>query len=1443
MSVDPRLLAFLEHDTSSPFPSSDAALAASEAATVAGIDVGAVSVGVVAFTPSGEVRTAWQRHEGHPVRLARQLLAALNVAPDARLGVIGSGALRLSSQGVGARVDAVGALILATRARFPEARHLLDVGGGSLSRVSLTDEGTLAELATNSLCAAGTGSFLDEQARRLGLDLNAPHTWERVEEPPAIATRCAVFAKSDLIHRQQEGFSKPEMWSGLCRGLSATIVTTLFKGKPARGLTVVVGGVARNAEVLRWLGERLPDGVQTFEQAHLAGAAGAALLAPQAEHHGAQPWTALDEHEAATTDEPLRAPLVLHRTKYPSFEVDEAYTDLEANEVRVHAWPEGEGAVDAWLGLDIGSTSTKAVVLDARGEVLVDVYRMTGGDPLGATRKLFTALDTLFRGRNRPLNVLGAATTGSGRKLVGAVVGADLVQNEITAHVTGAMKVDPTIDTIFEIGGQDAKYMDCRGGYCRDAAMNYVCAAGTGSFVAEQAARLGFRVQDIGDATLGIAPPMTSDRCTVFMEQDVDTLIRRGFRRDEVMAAVLYSVIRNYLIKVVGPRYRSPHKVFFQGATARNKGLVAALENLLGVEVVVSPLCHVMGAYGAALLVQQRAAEQAGFQTHFLGLDLASRDIRLTDEVCTLCENKCAITHAHVEGAAPVSWGYLCGREPDEHRVRHTPGYEAFRERAKAWRKAARVQEPRRGKVGLPRAMATYGYLPLLQGFLAELGWETVLSGRTDERHVHDGAEAAAADYCFPIKLAHGHLFDLARNPDLSWILAPVFLSERNDPKVSVASNFCPLNTGLSAMYMASLGQRGQDPSRVLRPCIDLRWSEARQLRELHESVGASLGASPDELRRAWRAGIAWQARFDRERFEAGARALERVRTSGKPGVLVLGRPYNLHDERANIGLPRKMADYGLEVVPLDTVKLERDSLPGDFHNVFWKLGQDILLGARLVAQTPGLYAVVLTNFSCGPDSFVLTYLQEILGEKPHLILELDEHGADAGYVTRVEAFLDVIARDATRVPELVIPRPDESAEALKRRTIWLPPMHPFGTPLMAASLRGVGFDARALPPETRADFERGRALTRGTECLPAPCSLGTFLGVMEREKLDPKGQALFMPKAAGPCRFGQYALLYRLVLNRAGLGDVAIMSPVSENAYADIGGTGVTLWLWRSLLTADMLFKLGCRVRPYERVPGTTDRVLQRGLERLVTAFEAREEPLGLLRQVVHELEAVPVDRSRPRPLVGIVGEIFVRSNVFANQDLVRSIERAGGEAWLTPISEWIRYLGWRDTVMARETPSRLGNLLQTHVKHTYLAAEEHVYEAVTAPLLSDRREPPLHETIAAGEPWIPTDFEGEAILTIGRAKKFAEQGAAFVVNVSPFGCMVGSLSAAVLQKVQDDTGVPVLHMFYDGDGDLNRVLEVFLAGAARGEKAEVPAEFSCPPSACDACGGGCHA
>ena len=524
---------------------------------------------------------------------------------------------------VRAEVDAVKELV-------PEVRNIIDVGGGSLTLIRLNKDGEFEGMTQNSLCAAGTGSFLDEQADRLGISYDEVQSFTHIEDPPHIATRCAVFAKSDLIHHQQAGRSRAECWIGLCRGMVSTFLSTLLKGRPLQGLTVMVGGVGQNPEIMIRLKELYGDNVMTFDLAHFVGAIGAAKLGcdtiSMEDFEKVKEGATKGESRALDT----RKPLELNKSQYPSWEVEESYTDDNDNEVRVTMLPD-EKKVSCYMGIDIGSTSTKLLLTDKDGEVLCDVYRKTGGNPIDATRLLFLALENLEKKRGIEIEVKGCVTTGSGRKMVGLVIGADDVINEISCHVKGAMHVDPTIDTIFEIGGQDSKYMRTVNGQIRDAAMNYVCAAGTGSFVEEVGRKLGYKVGEIGEVVKGIAPPHTSDRCTVFMGQDVIRLQRAGYSKEEAMAAVLYSVVQNYLNKVVANKYYSKEKIFFQGATARNVGLVAAFENLLDVPIVVSPYAHVMGSWGAALIAKD-LMEQSGAESTFKGLDLSSRKIELRSE-------------------------------------------------------------------------------------------------------------------------------------------------------------------------------------------------------------------------------------------------------------------------------------------------------------------------------------------------------------------------------------------------------------------------------------------------------------------------------------------------------------------------------------------------------------------------------------------------------------------------------------------------------------------------------------------------------------------------------------------------------------------------------------------------------------------------------------------
>jgi predicted CoA-substrate-specific enzyme activase len=1374
-----------------------------------GIDVGALFLKAVRMDRTGEpVASFYRRHHGDPATALKEAIEALGIGESDELAFTGCNGEAFGKILEAPYRDVTLCQIDPIRTAAPDASYIMDIGGASATLIQLDGNGKFQGYSSNSLCAAGTGSFLDEQAARLELSYEETCHFGHHANPPTIATRCTVFAKSDLVHRQQEGWSRVDMWSGLCCGMTRTLFGTLLAGRQLDGKTVLIGGVAQNMEVVRWIDKAYPNLTVVPKSPQLQAALGAAQAARRAGR-----WlTGLNQLDQTRRKHLPRFdwPLTMERSKYPSFGTEECWVDDDANEVRITKWPAGQ-EVRVFLGIDIGSTSTKAVFIDDDQNVLADIYRKTSGDPIGATKLLFRAIRGLTVTRKARLAILGVGTTGSGRKIVGEVIGADLIVNEISAHVAGAAKTDPTIDTIFEIGGQDSKYMHLRDGHIQDSSMNYVCAAGTGSFVEEQAKKLGYTVAEAGSAVIGVRPPRATDRCTVFMEQDMTRLIQSGATPQEAFAAVMVSVTKNYLRRVVGNRYRSREKIFFQGATARNPGLVAAFERLLNVEVVVSPFCHVMGAYGAALLTREVMKTQEE-KSAFRGLDLENRDISLRRETCVLCPNHCSITFADIQGVTESpSWGYMCGREPGETKRRVSPHTRLLRRRQSLWQAAGcGIELPTDAPtVGIPQALTIYTYLPLWRPFFNRLGYQIRLSGPTTQAVRDLGSRLSGAEFCFPAKTFLGHAASLAAQQGVDYLFLPQMKSEVVSRHVTNAA-FCPYAMASYACTKAALKLNGIDAVPILSPLIDLRFSPKRTISQLVKALAGPLDRSAKEIAAAWMEARTVLRTFQAECVQEGEKALADAERNGEKLLALVGRPYNLYDQGLNLGLPERIAEQGRTVIPLDFLPLDLSRLGERYRNSFWEYGQKILAALEEVATNDLLDAVYFTNFSCGPDSFLLTYAQEIMGAKPFLALELDEHGSDTGYLTRIEAYFDVLRRrrrEALRRRHFT-PHPTD----FRDRQLWIPNMHPFTTELMAAAFRHHGLQAKPLVLETEQTYELGRSVTRGSECLPTALTIGSLLTVL-RAARDEK-HAFFMPTSQGPCRFGQYVSLHRQILDREGFADVPILSPTNMNGYQGLDEP-IRRTLWKAMVLGDILMKAGCKIRPYERDPEETNARLERELQRLSQAIERGEGLEAAVAQTVRTLSAIPMVEGKKKPLVGIVGEIYVRNNFYANENVVRSVEQFGAEAWMVPLSEWVLFTSSMSHIREKTGQFICKELLSSFLKWRWMLRWERKLFAAASPLLDDRHEPSLQAVLDEAYPYLPENPGGETILTIGRAIKFAEQGASLVVNVAPFTCMPGAITMAIFQHVSAERRFPVVNMFYDGTGGQNRRLEVYLRTA----------------------------
>ncbi|MDH7500081.1 MAG: acyl-CoA dehydratase activase, partial [candidate division NC10 bacterium] len=1244
---------------------------------------------------------------------------------------------------------------------------------------------------------AGTGSFLDQQAHRLGLAIEGEFGRLALQSknPPRIAGRCSVFAKSDMIHLQQVATPDYDIVAALCYAVARNFKSCIAKGKRIRKPISFLGGVAANQGMVAAFEDilELAQGELLVPLHHASmGAIGAALVAGEEAafwERGAEEWGARIRLLESRREE-----------EYPAYDaLSPPRGKSGCDQGAFSLFPRSPSTqIPAYLGVDVGSISTNVVLLDEQGRLLARRYLMTAGRPIDAVRRGILEVGQEVGDR---VKVVGATTTGSGRYMIADFIGADLVKNEITAQARAAVELDPRVDTIFEIGGQDSKYISLQNGVVVDFEMNKVCAAGTGSFLEEQAEKLNLRIEEqFGRVAFSASrPARLGERCTVFMESDLTNLLQKGVKQEDLVAGLSYSIVHNYLNKVVGDRRIGDH-IFFQGGVAANQAVVAAFEKVMQKEVTVPPHHDVTGAIGAALLARDGGITSS----HFKGFDLAKRQYSLDSFRCHACPNQCEINRVTLEGEPPLYYGSRCDRYEIGRRDKPSSSLpDLFAERELLFLSSddSTAPDPASGalRVGFPRALLSfYDLYPFWRAFFGELGLELVLSDPTNKAILHESVEDVAAETCFPVKVAHGHVLNLLnKGVDLLFLPSIIDLPPL-DPQMERAFA-CPYVQTLPYVIESSLSLRERGV-RLLSPSLHFRQGP-KSLRDSLLPMGRFLQHKESEMSRAIDAGYdAWD-RFQGRVRKRGQEVLQGLREE-ETALVVLSRSYNGHDREINLNLPAKLRDLGVLALPMDFLPETGFRVSREFPQMYWHYGQRILQAAEIISRDPRLFPVYITNFACGPDSFISHFLKEKLGGKPFLQLEIDEHSADAGIITRCEAFLDSI-KNASRRRSVSVPQPRSLPVDLSSRTIYIPYMadHAF---MIQAALAQRGLRSEVLPETDMESVHLGRKYTSGRECFPCIVTLGDILKKLYQPDVDPAASAFFMPSADGPCRFGQYATFQAKVLQELGFGEVAFISPGSEDSYGMMGssllGTSFRRNAWRGIVAVDLLEKMYREARPYEVNPGEAERTYRLALEDIYQAIARGEDPRSALlrsKEAFSRLKRWPDLR---KPVVGVVGEIFLRAHRFSNNHLVRRIEELGGEVWLAPMMEWIFYTNALCKQRARQR-GRWGEFFLVWLQDLVQKWDEHRLASCLHGLLNNGEEPATEALLKWAQPYLDPSHQGEAILSIGKSIDYLRKGASGLIAVMPFTCMPGTVVTAISKRLREDwQGIPFLSLAYDG-------------------------------------------
>ena len=1350
-----------------------------------GIDIGSTTVKIAILNENDElIFSDYKRHFADIQNTLRGLLSSarqVTGSVDLHPMITGSGGLTLANHMNIPFVQEVICVSTALAKIHPKTDVAIELGGED-AKIIYFEDGNI-EQRMNGICAGGTGSFIDQMASLLMTDGAGLNEYAKnYNSLYTIAARCGVFAKSDIQPLINDGATKEDLAASIFQAVVNQTISGLACGKPIRGHVAFLGGP------LHFLSELTNAFIRTLEldeehtfipeNSHLFAAMGAAF------NYKENAVVSIDSL-ISLLDNKIKMDFEVARME-PLFESEDDYSDftLRHDKAKVTKRDLSEYTGECFLGIDAGSTTTKAALIDRDGNLLYSFYDNNNGSPLATSIRAMKEIYSLLP---KGAVISHSCSTGYGEALIKSALMLDDGEVETISHYYAASFFEPEVDCILDIGGQDMKCIRIKNHAVDNVLLNEACSSGCGSFIETFARSLNYSVSDFAKAALFAKHPIDlGTRCTVFMNSKVKQAQKEGADVSDISAGLAYSVVKNALFKVikVSDARSLGDRIVVQGGTFYNDAVLRSLEKISNAKVIRPDIAGIMGAFGAALIARERYEDNRSTTTiSFDKLDSFTFETSMAK--CKGCTNSCRLTINRFSGGRQFISGNRCergiGKVKNEENLPNLYEYKLHRIFDY---ESLPASEAKRGVIGVPRVLNMYENYPFWHTFLTKLGYSVVLSPVSSHRIYEMGIESIPSESeCYPAKLAHGHIMWLIKK-GVPLIFYPSVFYERNEFQKASNHYNCPIVTSYSENIKNNVEEICRGEVRFHNPFLAFSTFEtaAKGL------IAAFPDIPADEVYYAAKAG--WEE-LDRARGDIakkGEEVLDYLKETGREGIVLAGRPYHI-DPEINHGIPEMINSYGMAVLTEDSIshlaEVERPTIVSDQ----WMYHSRLYAAATYVKTRDDIELVQLNSFGCGLDAVTTDQVNDILssGDKIYTCLKIDEVNNLGAARIRIRSLLAAI-RIKKRKGD---PRKIRSAaynrvlytEQMNRDgyTILCPQMSPIHFDLLSSAFNAEGYNLVVLNNSNRAAIDMGLQFVNNDACYPSLIVVGQIMDAILSGQYDTDHLAVVMSQTGGGCRATNYIGFIRRALAKAGYEHIPVISLNLSKLESNPGFKITPKFLLRGICAAaigDIFMRCLYRMRPYELVPGSADELHKKWIEPcckfIESDFISIPSFFRLCKQIVREFDALPIDETIRKPRVGIVGEILVKFSPTANNDLVNLLESEGAEAVMPDLLDFLQYCFYNQKYKA----DHLGTKKSTAtIASLGIWAVERVRGASVKALANSKHfVPPVHIKTLAEYAKSIVDIgnqTGEGWFLTGEMMELVHNDVMNIVCTQPFGCL----------------------------------------------------------------------